>query len=531
MFRHFRNDPVGSDGRTSSAGLADPHQKGSYVRVPFFGAEVVAVGSWVRMNIVEPIFAQCRNKPADVALCAPGTDFNMISYGRLARSVNNVCQRIVSLDLAPRSRVAVFIDDPIFHAVMLIALIRLGIVTISGRTQRFSWPFSVDAVISDQPFQFPVGRVILADKDWTKGDDRPPEQKHSYRAAPDDICRIFLTSGTTGEEKGVAVSHRMMAARIDRQNLFFGPQAPFCTRTFLDLSLTTSLGFQVLLATLWRGGVLVVTGDSEATIKSLPVYKVQNMIGSPRSLLNFVDAIEKRPEYRCGLEAVFTAGSVLSEALSERVRARMCSNLTTGYGSTEATMVASMPAHFVRGNAGAAGFILPGINVEIIDDDGRTLQLGDEGIVRIKSEYAASGYVEDPKETARVFRDGWFYPGDLGYLRKDNVLIISGRTTNVMNLGGEKMNPERIEAILLTHENVAECGVLAVGSESGVDELCALVVPRSYLDLEELRDFCQANLAPAFIPNRFIAVADLPTNTMGKIERAKLAELLKSKLN
>jgi acyl-CoA synthetase (AMP-forming)/AMP-acid ligase II len=235
------------------------------------------------MNIVEPIFVQCRNRPTELALCAPGTQLNVVSYGRLAQSVNNVCQRVISLGLAPASRAAVFIDDPILHAIVLIALTRLGVVTISGRNRSSSWSFAIDCVISEKPFQFGNGKIILVDADWTKGDGRSPERSYLHPAATDEVCRIFLTSGTTGEEKGVAVTHRMLAGRIERQNLFFGPQAPFCARTYLDLSLTTSLGFQALLATLWRGGSLVMTGDSELTIKSLPIYRVQNMIGSPRS--------------------------------------------------------------------------------------------------------------------------------------------------------------------------------------------------------------------------------------------------------
>src|SRR5262245_11245867 len=96
------------------------------------------------MNIVEPIFVHCRNKPAELALAAPGTEFNIVSYARLARSINNVCRRAISAGLSAGNRVAVFIDDPIFYAIVLIALTRLGIVTISGRDRRASWQFSVD---------------------------------------------------------------------------------------------------------------------------------------------------------------------------------------------------------------------------------------------------------------------------------------------------------------------------------------------------------------------------------------------------
>ena len=483
------------------------------------------------MNIVEPIFLHCRSKPAEVALISPGTEFNIIGYGRLAHAINNVCQRVISLGLGSGTRVAVFISDPILHAVFLIALTRLGLITISGRNRSFSWRFAIDAVIADQVFPNSAARFILVDREWVKGDGHSPDPQHFHHAHPDDICRIFLTSGTTGEEKGVAVSHHMMVSRINRQDLFFGPQSPFCGRTYLDLSLTTSLGFQTLLATLWRGGVLLMTGDSEATIKAIPRYKIQNMVGSPKGLMNFFEAVERRPEYRSGLEAVFTGGSILSEALSERVRARLCSNLTNGYGSTEATMVASMPAHFAKGITGAMGYILPGMKVEIVDDEGRILPIGSEGAVRIQSEYGVTEYLDDPEETDRVFRNGWFYPGDFGHFRNDGLLVISGRTRNVLNLGGEKINPEKVENTISMHPNIAECAVLAAPNEFGVDELSALVVARAYLNREALVAFCEANLPAAFRPVRFIAVAALPRNEMGKVDRSALSKLIEKNSN
>src|SRR5712671_3098197 len=171
------------------------------------------------MNIVEPIFAQCRRKPSELALAAPGTDFNMASYGRLESSINNVARRALSADLVAGDRVALFIDDPILHAILLIAFTRIGLVTVSGRNRNFSWRFEIDAVITDKPFQFPSGRIILADRDWINGSGQPlsPQQIHNPR--PDEICRIFLTSGTTGNEKGIAVTHRMMMERISRQHM------------------------------------------------------------------------------------------------------------------------------------------------------------------------------------------------------------------------------------------------------------------------------------------------------------------------
>jgi acyl-CoA synthetase (AMP-forming)/AMP-acid ligase II len=483
------------------------------------------------MNIVEPIFVQCRNKPAEIALCAPGTKFNIVSYGRLARFANNVCRRLISTGLAPGDRVAVFVGDPIFHAIILIALTRLGIVTLSGKGRDFSGLFDVNAVIADKPFQSRAARMILADAEWTLGDDTPLAKEHIHQGSPDEVCRIILTSGTTGDDKAVEVTNRMMAARIERQYIFFGPRAAFCNRTYLDLGLATSLGIQTLIGTLWRGGGLFLSGDQQQTVGAFPIYEVQNIIASPSGLLELLRAMERRPEYRCGFEAAFSGGSILTNSLSEQVRARVCTNLTKGYGSTEAAEVASMPAHFAPDVPGAVGYVMPGVNLQIVSDSDAPLPTGKEGIVRIKSDTGAKEYLGDPGETARAFRDGWFYPGDIGYLTADNMLVISGRAKTVVNIGGEKVNPERVEEVLSAHPSVHQVAVLAVPAASGLDELCALIVPRSALVVPALQAFCRDRLPPKFVPERFIAVSDLPRNEMGKVERLKLPDLVKSKLN
>lgn len=377
------------------------------------------------MNIVEPLFLHCHGKAEDVALAAPGTALNLVNYGRLGRAIDNVCHRIIAAGFETGDRIALFVDDPILHAIILLALTRLGIITISARNKNFSWRFDIDAVIADKSFASAAPPLIVADPEWIAGNDRPLDEKYIYRAAPEDLCRIFLTSGTTGEEKAVAVTHQMVVTRINRQNMFFGPGAPFCTRTYLDLALTTSLGFQVLFATLWRGGVLFLGREPQATISALPIYKVQNMVASPRGLQQLMEAMDRRPEYQSGLQAVFSGGSLLPDSLAERLRERVCPNLTKGYESTEATMVASMPSHFAKGVAGAVGYILPDISVEIVNEEGEVLPAGKEGIVRIRSDYGVNEYFNDPEETARAFRDGWFYPGDMGYVTKDNMLVIS----------------------------------------------------------------------------------------------------------
>src|SRR6185437_403313 len=256
------------------------------------------------MNIVEPIFVQVKNKPSELALCAPGTDFNIVSYARMQRTVNNICWRIVAAGISPRSRIAVMIDDPIHHAMIVIALTRLWIVTISVGPRNNSWPVKLDGLIADKPHEFPGGRAILADPTWTAQSDQAIDKKYLYRAQPDEVCRLILASGNDGREKVIALTNRMITTGLDRQKLFLGPRAAFCGRTCLDLPLTTPLGFQILLATLWRGGALVMTRDVRKTLAALAAYNVQNLIASPQGLLKFSEAIEKYPGSQSALLAV-----------------------------------------------------------------------------------------------------------------------------------------------------------------------------------------------------------------------------------
>ena len=90
-------------------------------------------------------------------------------------------------------------------------------------------------------------------------------------------------------------------------------------------------------------------------------------------------------------------------------------------------MTAAALAHEIVGSPGAVGFVTPGTAVQIVDRSGTVLPPGQEGLVRIRSDYAVDGYLGNPEETAQTFRDGWFYPGDIGTLGVDDLLIITGR--------------------------------------------------------------------------------------------------------
>jgi acyl-CoA synthetase (AMP-forming)/AMP-acid ligase II len=483
------------------------------------------------LNIVEPFLHQCRYKAHAAALCIPAAPDILVSYGRLARLMHNVSRAAHRSGLGPGSTVALFINHPLLHSVFILGLTRAGVVTLSGRNPVLPRELKIDALITDSGFPYQAPRVIRADFGWTEGDGAPLAAGDVPPTKPDDICRIVLTSGTTGDGKAVALTHKMLADRIARHSSVFGSRLPICTRTYCDMGFATSLGYQFLISMLWRGGMLMLPGENlDALVRALTTYEVENMLTAPAGLATYLQHFEQRPALQCGLDLIFTGGSMMSEALAARARARMCAHIVAAYGATEASMVAAAPVQMLAGTPGAVGHVMPDQTVQIVNDAGSVLPLGSEGTVRIGGPYNVSGYLGEA-EAGTPFRQGWFYPGDIGRLRDDNMLVISGREKTVMNLGGDKVKPEMVEEALKTYPGLDDAAVFSVSNELGVEEIWSLIVTQAPWSDAALRAHCERSLPPTFVPVRFIVVESLPKNTMGKTERRDLAALARAKLN
>jgi acyl-CoA synthetase (AMP-forming)/AMP-acid ligase II len=422
--------------------------------------------------------------------------------------------------------VAVSIADQIFHVATLLALARLGMASVSTRSAARP-PLLVDGFITDKTL--PAGvvdRLILADMSWTEGDgipvDAPPVR-------PDDLCRVILTSGTTGQPKGVPISHRLLADRISRHTTVFGARVADCRRIYSDMPITTSLGFQFLLATLWRGGTYFLPGDSfESTLTVMEQYRTQCVLAPPSGLELLLKWFEVTPAYQSNLQVVISGGDLLSQTLSRRVRARMCSHLVSAYGSTEASITATAPAHEIDRVPGAVGYLTPGMRAQIVDRDGVVQPPGCEGLLRIRSEFAVDHYLGETSGSERVFRDGWFQPGDFATLDAEGLLIITGRDKNVLSIGGDKISPEVIEGVVGAFPGIAEVAVTSLPNAVGNQELVAVIVSNGEIDLDALGRHCAAQLSSQFVPTHFATTDRLPRNDMGKIDRRQLGERLRA---
>jgi acyl-CoA synthetase (AMP-forming)/AMP-acid ligase II len=179
---------------------------------------------------------------------------------------------------------------------------------------------------------------------------------------------------------------------------------------------------------------------------------------------------------------------------------------------------------------GAVGYITPGVRAQIVDHDGVVQPPGSEGLLRIRSEVAVDHYLGGPSDSGRVFRDGWFQPGDFATLDTQGLLTITGRDNNVLSVGGDKISPEVIEAAIAGFPGIAEVGVTSLPNAAGNHEVVAIIVGKGEIDLKALGRHCATRLSPQFVPAHFAVTDRLPRNDMGKIDRPQMVEQLRSSL-
>ena len=477
------------------------------------------------MNIVEPILFQCKLNPFTTAICVPGSAIGSVSYGMLEAFIHNVARTALKSGIVPGHVVATHIADTVMHTALVLGLMHVGATSLSLRGTKPIAGIRPDVILTDAPGNFAGATTVLkVDQSWLQGGGAAaPVASHGR---DNDVCRIILTSGSTGIPKGLAFSHRMLAARIAHYGYSKGPRFAHCSRLYCDLGIATSPGFRYAMALLSRGGTIFFLGPDPADIlQAIDLHQIQGMATSPYSLGEYLRFFEADNAFEVTFDHIICQGAMLSRQLSQRVRTRLCENLYSSYGSTETTTVAFGPASVLERVPGAVGYVQPGVTVEAIDGMGTLLPSGHDGALRIRTDNMVDGYLNDPEASQAFFRDGYFYPGDLGHLTADGLLVITGRDKTALNIGGDTVSPELVEDIIGSFPGIGEAGVFAATNDLDIAELHALIVAMSPIDEAALRRYCAQRLPPSCGLARIFRVDALPRGAQGKLERLRLPEI------
>jgi long-chain acyl-CoA synthetase len=474
------------------------------------------------MTFVDRIRWRCHLHPHEPALALPAPSREIVSYGRLEHYLNNACRSLIATGIVPRTVYGLLVKDPLLHLVLSLALEELGAGSMSLYDLNLprSWPFT--AILTDRDAAGAAWPTIAVDANMLQGDGAPPRDTDLPHRSPDDIVRVILTSGSTGIPKGVVFTHRAWEERIAHFDYVYGELALFKRM----MCLVASVEYRYCLYSLARGGLYCFAESSiESTAKKIATYRIQYLAAAASTIGNILATSNPDRKGFQSLELIRAGGSHLPRKLAEKVRESMCNRLITSFGSAETGTVAAGWAETLDLDNGEVGFIVPGAHIELVDDETRAPVSTGLGTLKIRNFGLASGYFGDTASQS-AFVDGAFYSHDLGSIAADGRLSLHGRSSSVVNLGGDKATIERIELHYAKAPGISDLAAVPVRDALGITKLVALVVPNDQWSEQKAWEHVRANLPRNFWPVKFVVVVDLPRGSNGKVDRARLETLI-----
>ena len=471
------------------------------------------------MNITDPIRERANAGASGPAIVAGDA---VIGYRHFDRMLDGIAAHALDGGLRAGQVVAIPRTTPVASVALPLALARIGVATRIA-TKRVIGRADVVLVRRGDEVRSPVPTLAYDDAWFAVSRGASSQPAVASHQDPGAVCRIFPTSGTTGEQKSVAVTHAMMAARVRAKDA--AEPLPLGTRLMVTMGPAGPYGFRDVLRTLGSGGTVVLLSSLEVLAERLEADRVTWLVAPPATLISLVDARPRGAGPVPSLHTVEVGGSAMSPALYDAVRERVCPNVVVSFGATESGTVACAPMESVLGRPGAVGRVLPGFEIRIVDDEGREVPRGTEGTLAIRGPACVDGYVDDDEASRRVFRDGWFHPGDLARVDDDGVLVIRGRHDERINVGGSKATPEMIESYVLSLPGVVDAAAFGYSSAQGLDRVGIAIVAGPGFDFGAFRSGCEARLG-VFTPAVVLRVGAVPRNANGKVERRALVEML-----
>jgi acyl-coenzyme A synthetase/AMP-(fatty) acid ligase len=469
-------------------------------------------------SFIDAILFHASKAPNDPAI---GLESGVLTYTQLADAIFSATARCEKLGLRPDSIVALIVNDPVWHICLIAALYRLGIVSVSLAPEEL--PVLADGVVAATLHDGNGGEIangVKVEGNWFT--QRTTVIAGEAPFAAHDLCRIALSSGTTGLPKPIALSPSIVWHRLTTYS--FRGRFASSDRIFCGPQLRSQFGFAIAFSGLAYGKMVCFSNTAASAIPVMSYFKTDLAIVSVYQLSEIAEVMATQYGGLSGLREIQAGGALISDTLLQRTRARLSAEVVSTYASTEAGTVAFAPVEQLgaaRGE-GAVGFVVPWATVEILDDDNRRMPAGRDGHIRVSTLGMAPVFVPGMR---KVETPPPFFPGDFGRLLNNGMLVVGGRSTEVINIGGNKVSPDRFEHILMQCEGVRDAAVFTVDINSALPQVWAAIVAEPSVNVADVMKRCF--VVPMIgTPSVLRVVNEIPRNSSGKIMRDRLRQEL-----
>lgn len=489
----------------------------------------------------------CASQPDKVALeFLHAASVETVSYSELEAHVQQTMRFLVSQGVQKGDRVALQLPKCLPFFYLYLAIMRVGAITLplnpaypqrelayfleNSGAMLFVVDAARDGVISAEiPPTIPLNCThsqpfldLIASAPVAALPDLP--------ADPDATCLMIYTSGTTGRPKGAEITHRSLTANLDGLHQAWGWQAD-------DLML------HVLPIFHYHGLIVALHGalHAGATAILLPKFRAEQtlklLVERACTVLMAVPTIHRRllalpnaATYDLSQMRLITSGSDrLPDVMFQCFQETFGQTLLERYGMTETGLTLSNPLKGER-RVGSVGMPLPQVEARIADlTSNQPLPDGQIGEVQIRGPHLFKGYWGMMEKSAEALTpDGWLKTGDLGLRESDGYFTLKGRAKDLIITGGLNVYPPEVELVLRELPAVAACAVVGCPDEEWGEKIVAVIVlhANAALPSENIVTYCRSKLAGYKVPRRIVFLETLPANALGKVQKAKLRQLV-----
>ena len=364
-------------------------------------------------------------------------------------------------------------------------------------------------------------------------------QAYEAKVQFDDPVNIQYTSGTTGNPKGVTLTHH----NILNNAYFIGIRMNYTDKDRVCIPVPFYHCFGMVIGNLCctaHGATMVIPNDSFDATKTLEVVERErctSLYGVPTMFISELYTLDRHPYDLSSLRTGVMAGALCPPEIMKRVKEQMnMHEITICYGMTETSPVSTQTRIGVpfEKQIHSVGTIQDHIEIKIINPETKAIvPRGESGELCTRGYSVMLKYWNSPQATAQVIDEQhWMHSGDLAMMDEDGYIHISGRIKDLIIRGGENISPKEIEDFLYTYEGVMDAQVIGVPSKKFGEEVMAWIKPNEGITLteEELRNFCKDRIAHYKVPRYWKFVNEFPMTISGKIRKVEMREIAAEEL-